>query len=235
MRVSTARFLREWVRSAPVTTTYAGVILVGHVALDRVLPERDAARFVRFASTNLDNLTSHPVRSLLGSALVLDSPLTRVLTLDFVGTLITFAAGMVVVLGALERRLGAVRALAVFVVGHVGATLITALVIELALDLHRYPGSVRSARDVGISYGAQAVLACGAVLFARGRTRALCILFVLIWPVGGMSFVGGLPDFTTIGHWVAALLGFACGAYFRKTPSLPVTPRGGSVSAAAPR
>lgn len=214
--------IRDWVRGAPAASLYVCLLLSLHLVLDHLVPKDDAARFVQYVSTNVDNLTSHPLAALAGSALMLDSTLIHIFTIGFVGTLITLVAGLMVVLPALERRLGAARALGVFVAGHVGATLVAAVIIEIAVAHGVYPSSVRSAHDVGISYGAQAVLGCGVVLLARGRPRVLCAILVLAWPLGDMSVVGGLPDFTTCGHLIAALLGFAAGAFLerrdRRTP-----------------
>jgi hypothetical protein len=203
---------RDWVRDAPAVPAYVGILVALHLILDHAVPKDDAASFAQYVSTNVDNLTSHPVVALVGSAFILDSTLSHVLTVSFAGTLITFVAGLVVVLHGLERRLGALRAFGVFVVGHVGATLTTALIIEVAVAHHVYPSSVRSAHDVGISYGAQAALGCGVVLFLRGWQRVACAGLVLAWPLANMGVVGGLPDFTTFGHLAAALLGFVAGA-----------------------
>lgn len=201
------------VRRTPVTSGYVGVLLAVHLVLDHLVSRDDAARLGRYLSTNVDNLASHPATSLVGSAFLLDSTLVHVFTVSFLGTLITLVAGLIGMLGALERRLGAPRAAGVFAVGHVGATLLTAVVIEVAVAHRVYPESVRAAHDVGISYGAQAALGCGVVLFARGGLRMAAAVAVLAWPLGDMSVVGGLPDFTTVGHLFAAALGFSAGVF----------------------
>lgn len=103
--------------------------------------------------------------------------------------------------------MGKARAAAVFLGGHVAATLLTAVVITVALRHGWYPTAVRQALDYGVSYGAQTVLAIATLALPRWG-RLPWAAFVLAWPLGGAEWTGPLPDFTTIGHLVAAALGF---------------------------
>ncbi|MFI8260960.1 MULTISPECIES: rhomboid-like protein [unclassified Streptomyces] len=202
------RAVRGYPRRAPLTLAYVCLLLAGHVWVDQVLSADRAATVLGHLSTNLDNLQDHPVSALLGSVLFFDGTLTDVTSTDFVGTLITFGLGVCCFLAWAEHRWGKRRAVAVFLGGHVAATLLTAVVITIALRHGWYPTAVRQALDYGVSYGAQTVLAIGTLALPR-RGRLPWAAFVLAWPLGGAEWTGGpLPDFTTIGHLTAAALGF---------------------------
>ncbi len=158
-------------------------------------------------STNLDNLHDHPGASLLGSVLFFDGTLTDVPSLEFVGTFITLGLGVCCFLAWVESRWSKPRAVAVFLGGHITATLLTAVVVTVALQHGWYPAAVRQASDYGVSYGAQTVMAVGTLALPR-RARLPWAAFVLAWPLGGAEWPGPLPDFTTVGHLIAAVLGF---------------------------
>lgn len=209
--------IAAWLRTRPVTCAYVVLLLCTHVIVDEVLSRSDADRLLRYLSTNLDNLEHHPVVSLLGSALVVDGSFLHVFTLDFGGVLITFVLGVAVVLGELEHRFGLLRAYGVFAAGHIGATLLTAPVISFAIADGWYPESIRTTYDFGISYGAQAALACATFVLVPRRARVLWALGVVAWPLGGMSWMTALPDFTTVGHLYAAAIGFATGLVLART------------------
>jgi hypothetical protein len=206
------RAVRTYPRRSPLTFGYVGLLLLGHAWVEYGLSDAGADDLRDYISTNLDNLHDHPVRALFGSALLYDGTLTDVTSTGFGGTLITLGLGIVVSLAWAERRYGTLRAAAVFLAGHIGATLITALVILLALRQDWYPESVRAASDYGISYGAQAALAF-AVLALPRWARLPWAAFVLAWPLGGdHAWPGPLPEFTTVGHLLSAALGFALAA-----------------------
>ncbi|MGW2920605.1 rhomboid-like protein [Streptomyces angustmyceticus] len=219
-----ARALGTYVSRSPVTTGYAGLLLSTHLWCTAVLSTADAQRVMLGVSTNLDNLQDHPLRVLAGSVLFFDGTLTEITSEAFAGTLITLGLGVIVCLAWLERRYGARRAYALFVLGHLAATLLTVPVIHVALAQGWYPESVRHATDFGISYGAETVLAASALLLRRARWLAAA--GVVAWPVLGGDWSGTLPDFTTVGHLLAAAIGFVCGAFLlraaRRTGPAPV-------------
>ncbi|MFJ3636581.1 rhomboid-like protein [Streptomyces sp. NPDC090112] len=205
------RAVRNLPRRAPLTLVYVCVLLAGHVWVERGPAADRAAAVLRHVSTNVDNLRDHPVAALLGSALFFDGTLTDVASTDFVGTFITLGLGVCVFLAWAEHRWGTLRAVAVFLGGHVAATLLTAAVIAFALHRGWYPAEVRQALDFGVSYGAQTVLALGTLALPR-RARLPWAAFVLAWPLGGAEWHGPLPDFTTVGHLLAAVIGFGLAA-----------------------
>ncbi|WBP85488.1 rhomboid-like protein [Kitasatospora cathayae] len=223
------RAVRTYPRRSPLTLGYVGLLLLGHAWVEYGLSDQRADDLRGYISTNLDNLHDHPVRAMIGSALLYDGTLTDIASTGFGGTLITLGLGIVVALAWAERRFGTPRAAAVFLAGHVGATLITALVILLALQQGWYPADVREASDYGISYGAQAALAF-AILALPRWARLPWAAFVLAWPLAGdHEWPGPIPEFTTIGHLLAAALGFALAAvtarHRRRTATL-ATARG---------
>ncbi len=196
------------------------LLVAVHVFVDHALEPDTARRLLLAVSTNLDNLRHHPISSLFGSAFFFDGTLTGIDTLDFVGTIITLGFGIVVCLAWLEHRYGQLRAVATFAAGHVGATLLTAPVIAYAIADGYYPPTIREALDFGISYGAQTCLAACALHLPRmWRFPVIALLFV--WPLVGGSWLAGIPDFVTIGHLIAAVIGLACGAYLKAQRSIP--------------
>ncbi|MFD9687503.1 rhomboid-like protein [Kitasatospora sp. NPDC059146] len=206
------RAVRTYPRRSPLTFVYVALLLLGHAWVEYGLTEEQADDLRAYISTNLDNLHDHPVRALAGSALLYDGTLTDITSTGFGGTLITLGLGIVVGLAWAERRFGTPRAAAVFLAGHVGATLVTALVILFALHQGWYPESVRAASDYGISYGAQGALAFATLALPRWA-RLPWAAFVLAWPLtGDEEWPGPLPEFTTVGHLLAAALGFALAA-----------------------
>jgi hypothetical protein len=198
-------------RRNPVTAGYVVLLLSTHLWITEWLSPEAAHRLLLAASTNLDNLAEDPVGSLVGSALFFDGGFVWQGSID-TGTLITLAAGVACCLAWLERRHGARWAYTVFGAGHVGATLITAGVIEYALSRGWYPRAIHHSMDFGISYGAEAVLAAMTFVLPWRAARPVWAVAVLAWPVAGGDWEGVLPDFTTVGHLTSAVIGFAVGA-----------------------
>ena len=216
LRTSGARLagvVWDYARAGPGTTAYLIVLLAGHVW---TTSSARAPALLGWASTNVLNLGAHPWGALGVSALVVDGPL---LPPDG-GTIITLGLGVAVALWWVEARHGALRAAALFLGGHVGATLLTAAVIDLALHTGRYPATVRGAVDVGISYGAQASLAALAVALPR-LVRPAWILFLLVWPFADVAWYGWLPDFTTVGHLFSVAIGLSLAALLLRRRSAP--------------
>lgn len=207
MIAATGAGIRRYVVAGPWTVAYLVVLLAVHAGMSGT----DPAAFLAWASTNAANLATHPVGALLASALVVNGSL-----LDG-GTVITLWLGVGVALWWLEARWGALRAAAVFLGGHVGATLLTLPVILAAIGAGRYPEDVRTAVDVGISYGAQAALAAVVVALPRWAWVPW-VVFVLGWPLLDADWSGLLPDFTTVGHLIAATIGFLLAATLLRRP-----------------
>ncbi|MDT5255600.1 MAG: hypothetical protein QOD10_680, partial [Mycobacterium sp.] len=104
-----------------------------------------------------------------------------------------------------------------FAVGHIGATLIVAAWLVVALKAGWLPFSIARATDVGTSYGAVCVLgALTASIPARWRTAWVG------WWLGMAVTVAAGGDFTAVGHVVALLLGM--GLSFRLPAAAGWTP-----------
>jgi hypothetical protein len=155
-----------------------------------------AAHLLPFsASTNLHNLTAHPLDVLFASAFWVASA----------WMFLPMAAVLVLVLGTAERRVGSRPVILFFVVGHVGATLLTVAGIALGVSRGWFPTSLTYAVDVGPSYGLVAVAALLIACTRSGRRRhakvaALMVILVLVVVVD--------RTFTDVGHLLAALIGF---------------------------
>jgi hypothetical protein len=184
-------------RSAPLTVGYLIVLSATTALLSIASPDSDDRLLLAF-STNLHQLGHAPVRVLVGSAFWTSGW----------GELAQWFVLFLAVLAPVERRLGRRRTLLAFVAGHVGATLMVAAGLWLALRLGFVAPSVAVARDVGVSYGFFSVAALAGYLLAR-RVR-LCYLAVL---GGYVTLAAALSHtFTDFGHLAAVAIGLACAA-----------------------
>ena len=156
---------------------------------------------VQRASTNLHNLSHGHLGTLLGSALVVDA-----------GPLYFWLPFLTCLLALAELHLRTIRLILAFVVGHIGATLLMAVALGAAVKFGWLPVSITRASDVGMSYGALAVLgAMTAVIPPRWRAA-----WVGWWVATGLAsaFIGG--DFTDAGHTVPIVLGMLLSSRFRQ-------------------
>jgi hypothetical protein len=138
---------RLWrlIRSAPVTSAY--VVIVAAIAVgSRLLGDAFADRLVRESSTDLEHLRSVPAVVLPASAFVLDH-------VSQLGLLPLLALAM----GLVERWRGSLAAIATFLAGHVGATLLVAGYLATGISLGWVPRSASHVVDVGVSYGEAAL------------------------------------------------------------------------------
>lgn len=181
-----------------VTIGYAAA-LSGTAALLVLLGPQTQDRIIRAASTNLDNLRHGRLETLLGSAFVADA-----------GPIYLWLPGLFCLLALAELLWRSGRLAMVFVTGHVGATLLVAAGLAAAVRFGWLPWSVGSARDVGMSYGAAAVL--GAL------TAAIPACWRPAWIGWWISVALGTAmvcvEFTDIGHVTALLLGMLLGVRF---------------------
>src|ERR1700757_542399 len=102
---------------------------------------------VQRASTNLHNLAHGHIGTLLGSALVVDA-----------GPLFFWLPFLTCLLALAELHLRTIRLVVAFLVGHIGATLVVAAALAASVEFGWLPVSITRASDVGMSYGALAVL-----------------------------------------------------------------------------
>jgi hypothetical protein len=159
-----------------------------------------SAQVVESLSTNSHNLADHPVNALLASAFVLDPADGPV----FTGIAL---AAVAVCLGAVEREVGSWRAAGVALVGHVGATLVTAAVISAGV----YPGDLSRVTDLGVDYVAFASAGAAAAL-VPGVLGAPWLGLLVAYPLVTAEWFGLVPEFGAVGHVAAVALGFGGGA-----------------------
>jgi hypothetical protein len=183
-----------------VTVTYAVIVTSVTAALYALGPQVQE-RVIRHVSTNLHNLRHGHFGTLLGSAFVIDA-----------GPIYVWLPGLVCLLAVAELTFRSGLLAATFAAGHIGATLLVALGLTAAVELGWLPVSVSRATDVGMSYGAAAVL--GSLTAAiPGRWRPAWIgWFVAV----GVAVVAVGHDFTDVGHAVALGLGMLVATRLRR-------------------
>jgi hypothetical protein len=134
------------------------------------------------------------------------------------------------VVAPLERRLGGRATVGVLALGHIGATLVTAVGLWLGLRTGIVDPRVVDARDVGPSYAFFGVAACLGFLFdPRLRLPFFAALIgYAMWNVVVST------SFTDFGHLFAIGFGLACYPLVRRA-TLRLAPVGARVAAVVPR
>ena len=186
------------------TRTYAAVLGANALWLHSA-PARLAHAALGAASTNLDHLSSDPISVLVTSACWV-AP-------GGAGAVLGVVAFFVLVAAPLEARIGPRRWLVCFAAGHVGATLVVAAGLVLAVRADIEPTSIARHIDVGWSYGG----------FALAAALAFQLRSPWRWLVAGGLTVSRLvalvhPTFTDWGHLTALVIGFALGVRWRVAP-----------------
>ncbi|WP_343235205.1 rhomboid-like protein [Streptomyces sp. SID10853] len=125
----------------PFTFGYVLVLVATSLFAEHADPHT-VTTLLRDSSTDMAHLARTPLLVLVGSALWIAGGLLSVSTL-----------GLLFVLTALERRIGALRTGAVFLAGHVLATLATEIPVGVAVAAGHLPDSSLHRLDYGISFG----------------------------------------------------------------------------------
>ncbi|MFE6621847.1 rhomboid-like protein [Streptomyces sp. NPDC057740] len=193
------RPLRPWrllptPTGTPFTLAYAAVLAVTSLIATYADPDLVHALH-QGSSTDVAHLVRTPVLVLLASALWVAG-----------GFLGPYTVGFLLVLTALERRIGGVRTALVFLTGHALATLATEVPVGLAVLVGHLPDSSLHRLDYGISFG---------VATGTGALAGLLRPW-LRWPVlalfGGMLLQGLLnftDPLTNWGHLISLAIGIA--------------------------
>ena len=174
-----------------ITLGYALALVAVSVALVALGP-RVREHVIRLASTNLHNLAHGHLATLFGSAFVTDA-----------GPMWFWLPGLVCLLALAKLIWRSGRMALVFVTGHVGATLLVAAGLTAAIEFGWLPLSISRASDVGVSYGAVAVLGALTAAIPR-RWRPAWIGW---WLPVGIASAALSTDFSDVGHSVALVLG----------------------------
>jgi hypothetical protein len=205
------RFPRLWPllptpTGTPFTFAYCAVLAVTSVIAVVADPALLHALY-QDSSTDVAHLVRTPVLVLLASALWIAG-----------GVLSPYAVTFVLVLTALERRIGGARAACVFLAGHVLATLATEVPVGLAVLVGHLPTTSLHRLDYGISFGVAA--STGAL---AGLLRPW-----LRWPL--LTLVAGLlledlitfeDPMTNWGHPIALAIGVASWPLVRRWAQSP--------------
>jgi hypothetical protein len=187
-------YLGSYVRASPATFIYAGIIFVTTwVAAGLPSSQRDA--LLRTQSTNLHNLRTHPVDVLFRSAFWSGSTL-----------FLPFLVLLAVVLAPAEEWLGTFRLILVFLLGHVGATLLTAVAISHGVFSASGEEGLGRTIDVGVSYGAFCVAGVLAYRLPKRLRPPYAAALLLVFAL--LAFVVG-RTFTDFGHFLSVLIGLA--------------------------
>jgi hypothetical protein len=181
-----------------ITVMYSGALVAVTIVMLMLGPFMQGEVMVR-ASTNLHNLAHGHLGTLLGSAFVVDA-----------GPIYVWLPGLVCLLAVCEIIFCSTRLILAFAVGHIGATLLVAAGLTVALKEELLSASITRATDVGMSYGAIGVLG--------GLTTAIPRRWRPAWIGGwlGVAVAAALVarDFTNAGHGIALVLGMAVSTRF---------------------
>jgi hypothetical protein len=193
------RVLRPWCllptpKGTPFTFGYAAVLVATSLVAACADPALVHALY-QGSSTDVAHLVRTPVLVLLASALWIAGGLTS-----------PYAIGFLLVLTALERRIGGLRAAGVFLLGHVLATLATEVPVGLAVLAGHLPDSSLHRLDYGISFGVAAAVGALSGLLTSWLRWPLLALF------GGMlleDLLAFTDPLTNWGHLIALGIGVA--------------------------
>ncbi|WP_405685715.1 hypothetical protein OG204_16470 [Streptomyces sp. NBC_01387] len=197
-----------YIRSAPGTYLWLLVLFFTTIALHQMSP-RFERHFLYRRSTNIHELSTHPVRVLFQSAMYIDG-----------GSWLPYAVLYTVFHAQAERWLGTVRWLAVVVLAHVLASFISEGALLWGIHHDRAPESAVHTLDVGVSYALAGVVAVLTYRIAP-PWRYLYLAGVLV--VYGTPLITG-RTFTDLGHFVAVLIGLACYPLTRGRGGAPWNP-----------
>ncbi|MGA9762882.1 MAG: rhomboid-like protein [Gaiellaceae bacterium] len=184
----------DYIRSAPFTYVFLFILVITTWVYQTSRPSV-ARSLLLERSTNLHQLGQDPIRVLVASAFWLSS------SVEIGVWLVLFS----LVLAPVERWIGSARTALVFAAGHVGATLLTAAGLWLAIRYEVVGSYIEHAIDVGVSYGFFAVAALLAFRLT-GRLRALYLAVVIGYLIIAASVA---YDFTDFGHLAAFAIGLS--------------------------
>lgn len=178
-------------RRAPASVVYVVTLAVTSGVLATV-SRATARRMLLERSTNLHELGLHPLRVLVAGAFWLPTPWQLAL----------WAPLFLLLVAPLERVFGSLDTIGLFALGHVGATLLTALGLWIGIGSDLVEHSIAYVQDVGPSYGFMAIVAAAAVRLLGLRAGALVAL-------GTAILLAAEPGFTNVGHLLAVFIGLA--------------------------
>ncbi|MGW3420182.1 rhomboid-like protein [Streptomyces phaeochromogenes] len=192
----------------PFTFGYAVVLAVTSLVAEYADPDL-VDRVLQASSTDVAHLAQSPVRVLVASALWIAGGLTSAYVIAFL-----------LVLTALERRVGGWRTAGVFLLGHGLATLATEIPVGLSVLAGHLPESSLHRYDYGISFGV--ATSVGALAGLLRPWLRWTVLAVFGWMVLGDLIVFTDP-MTNWGHTMALAIGMATWPLLRRVSSRTTT------------
>ncbi|MEU6554589.1 rhomboid-like protein [Streptomyces sp. NPDC046915] len=176
----------------PFTVGYAAVLALTSLFTEYADPSLVHALH-QASSTDVAHLLRSPVLVLLASALWIAG-----------GLLSPYALAFVLVLTALERRMGGPRAAGIFLLGHVLATLATEVPVGIAVLAGHLPHSSLHRLDYGISFGVAAGVGSLAGLLTPWLRWPLLALAAEIVVQDLIAFTDPMTNW---GHLIALAIG----------------------------
>lgn len=178
----------------PFTFGYAVVLAVTSLLAEHADPSL-VASLQQGSSTDVAHLAHRPLLVLVASALWVAGGITS-----------PYAIVFLLVLTALERRIGAVRTAGVFLLGHVVATLATEVPVGLSVLAGHLPDSSLHRLDYGISFGVAASVGALAGLLTPWLRWAVLAGFGWMLVTDLLAFEDPMTNW---GHILALLIGIA--------------------------
>nr|WP_246563989.1 rhomboid-like protein [Streptomyces roseirectus] len=185
----------------PFTFWYAVLLGVTSYVADTADPSW-VDEVLQASSTDVTHLAQAPALVLVASALWVAGGLAS-----------PFVAVFLLVLTALERRIGGVRTVVVFLVGHVVATLATEVPVGFAVLFDRLPDSSLHRLDYGISFGVAASVGALAGLLRPWARWPVLVVF------GGLllqDLVNMTDPISNWGHLIALAVGVGMWHWVRR-------------------
>ncbi|WP_420035524.1 rhomboid-like protein [Streptomyces sp. cg28] len=208
------RRLRPWLllptpTGTPFTFGYAAVLVATSLYMEFASPHAVSAA-LRASSTDVTHLAQSPVLVLVASALWIAGGLSS-----------PFVVAFVVVLTVLERRIGGLRTAAVFLLGHVLATLATEVPVGLSVAVGHLPDSSLHRLDYGISFGVATSIGALSGLLTPWLRRLVLAVFAATLIEDLIAFTDPM---TSWGHLLALAIGVATWPLVRRWRTRRISP-----------
>ncbi|MET9884618.1 rhomboid-like protein [Streptomyces sp. NPDC006430] len=187
-----SRPVRSWIRSSPGTHIWLLIIAITSVIVVTA-PDQLEHVLLHRHSSNIYELTRHPVRALLSSAFWIENP----------ASLATYAVLFELFHASVERWLGTLRWLVIVATAHITATLVSQKVVLMAIQDHRAPHSMVHVIDVGVSYGLAASI--GVLTYRLPNPLRWFYLAGVVAFFGIPLLTGG--TFADLGHAISLAVG----------------------------
>ncbi|MFE7115167.1 rhomboid-like protein [Streptomyces sp. NPDC057654] len=198
--------LRPWrILPTPLGTPFTFgyvLILIATAAYADYGDQETVGRLLRDSSTDVAHLSDRPLLALVASALWVAGGLQSAYGLAFL-----------FILTALERRVGGLRTVGVFLLGHVVATLATELPVAWGVAMGELPTASLHRLDYGISFG---LMACTGALAGLLPPSVRWTLLGCAGLLCARDLLEYLDPLSAWGHPLAGLVGVACWPLVRR-------------------